>query len=913
MSPAARTLRSTVMVVLSLLVLSAGALPSMAAAPVDVPARHQTSGKSNGGLAEVRFIYHGLAFWPPRQRPRSARVHTPLFSQYSLRTGRDQKASVRFTDGTALHLNVNTDATLTAHNTVVRNGEVAQYLQPGTDHTVQTADVLATAIGTTFDIRVVGATTTLVVLHGALQVSGNGGSVVVKSNHQTIVAGNNPPTPPTQVNAQAVFAWTDQIPTPDLGEDVALDANGGTVVAASSQRSDPRWHVAHIDDGLLTFGWESAPGMTTNQSVRIGFTPSRLYRVFEVIIDPAATGGDPPSMDLKDFQIRVSSSGTAQGDFTTVFTGRCKQQAKLVIFKLPSPVLARYVELVALNNHGSSKGIAVSEFEAVANVAGMAFPSGLAVERSGSIVVADSGNDRILRLTSEGKPLAAWGSKGDKPGQFRTPVGLTLDPKGNIYVADNHNNRVQELSPAGKVVRVIGSFGSGPGQFSLPEDVALDATGDLFVTDFGNSRIEEFSPSGSFLKTIGTPGKGPGELTNPLGIAIDRHGTIYVTDYGNARVQTFSHSGKPLEQWGSIGSGPGEFSQPEGIAVDATGNIYVADTFNNRVQKLSSAGKVLAVSKRSKVKDDTRPSDVTLDARGRVFVAQYGNSHIVRMTVDLKPRQTIGVFGTSPQVLAFPFGVAVDGSGTLYVTDPLNGRVQVRSPNGRVAAVIGHRAFLRNGSAGPTLAPGQFGFPIGIAVGPTGTIYVPDQDLHRIVVLSPTGPLGYIGEDGTPRWIAVDATGDLYILDVHNDVEKLSPQGVLLATLAHAANLNRPQGLAVDSVGNIYVAEGGANRVVRLAPSGAVAAYLGEGAGLNAPQSIAVDYVGNVYVADTGNNRIVKLGQDGRLLAVLGAGVQFDSPTGVAVDQAGNIYVADKFNDRIVKLKPDGTVAAIWN
>jgi tripartite motif-containing protein 71 len=875
------------------------------------PAAHAAA--SDGHLGEVRYIYHGLAFWAPKQKPRSAHLHTHLFSQYSVRTGANQKASVGFIDGTVLHLNNNTDATLTAHNTYVRSGEVAQYLQPGTDHTVQTGDAVATAIGTTFDIRVAGTTTTLVVLHGALQVSGNGGAVVVKSDHETVVAGTNPPTPPTKVNARAVFAWTDQIPTPDLGEDVALDANGGAVVAASSQRHEARWHATHIDDGLLSFGWESAQGKTRNQTVRIAFTPRRLYRIFEVIIDPAATGGDPASMDLKDFQIRVSSTGTASADFTTVYTGRCKQQAKLFIFKLPTPVLARYVELVALDNHGSSRGIAVAEFESVANVAGMAFPSGLVVDKSGDIIVADTGNDRILKLDPEGKPLASWGTKGDAPGRFRTPIGLTLDAKGDIYVADNHNNRVQELSPQGTVVRVIGSYGSGPGQFNLPEAVALDAKGDLYVTDFGNNRIEEFSPGGAYLRSIGTQGTGPGQLNNPLGLALDTQGNIYVSDYGNARIQKFSPSGTSLALWGTIGSAPGQFSQPEGIAVDASGNVYVADTFNNRVQKFSPAGTLLAVSKRTKTKDDTRPSAIAVDARGRIFVSQYGNSHIVRMSADLKPQATVGVFGTSPQLLAFPIGVAVDGSGQVYVTDPLNGRVQIRTPAGRVGAVIGHRAFLTNGSAGPSLAPGQFGFPIGIAVAPNGTIYVPDQDLHRIVVLSPTGPLGYIGEDGTPRWIAVDSAGDLYILDAHNDVEKLSPKGVLLATLGASANLNRPQGLAVDAAGNIYVAEGGAARIVRLTPSGAVSGYLGEDAGLNGPQSIAVDTAGNVYVADTGNNRIVKLAPDGRLLAVLGSSVQFDDPTGVAVDAAGNVYVADRFNDRVVKLAPDGSVAAIWN
>ena len=881
-----------------------------------VPYAQQRAAASNSRLGDVRWIYRGLAFWPPRQSPHAAKIHTPLFTNYSLRTRSNEKASIRFVDGTALHVNSNTDAVLTSHLTYVRSGEVAEYLQPGTEHHVQTNSADASAIGTTFDVRTSGRTTTLVVLHGALQVKGAGGAVLVKSNEETIVTGSSPPTPPTHVDAQAVFAWTDQIPTPDLGEDVALDANGGAIVGLSSQRKAERWHADHVDDGLLSLGWESAQGKVRNQFLALGFSPSRLYRIFEVILDPAATGGDPSSMDLKKFQIRVSSTGFAPSDFTTVFTGRCRRRAGLQIFKLPTPVLAKYVELVALSNYGSSRGMAVAEFEAVANVAGMAFPSGLAVGKGGNIFVADTGNDRILKLTPEGKPLAAWGSKGSAPGKFNTPVGLALDRKGDIYVVDSHNDRIEELSPKGRTLLQWGGFGAAPGKFSLPYDVALDHKGNVYVTDSGNNRLQKFSPRGKFLAEWGSPGKQPGQFEAPFGIALDIEGNIYVTDYGNARVQKLSPAGAPLRAWGQIGTRPGDFSQPEAIAVDRSGNVYVADTFNNRVQKFSGSGRVLAVSRPTRTRDDIRPAGITIDSRGRVFVSQYGNSHIVRMSAKLRPQRTIGVFGTTPQLLAFPIGVAVDNSGTVYATDPLNGRIQLRSPRGSVTAVYGHRALLAKGAR---LRPGEFGYPIGIALSSTGLIYVPDQDLHRIVVLSASGPLGFIGTDGTARWIAVDSFGDLYILDMHNFIEKISPQGHLLATLATKANLNRPQGLAVDSQGSVYVADSGNDArnipasIVHLSATGSGTSTLGRAAGLNAPQGIAVDGAGNVYVADTGNNRIVKLSPGGDLLAVLGQGVRFNVPTGIAVDKSGNVYVADKYNDRLVKLLPDGSLAAIWS
>ena len=219
-------------------------------------------------LARVHYIYRGLAVQPPQRSRARGRIGDPLFDRYFLQTTANQKASIRFQDGTFLHMNQQTDAVLrTPHLTVVERGEIAEYLAPGTDHRVQTATAVAGAIGTTYDVRVNGGTAIFVVLHGALQVANQSGAVVVKSNQQTTVTAHNAPAPPSPVDARAVFAWTNGIPAPDLGEDVALDANGGVVVGSSSQRegNGDRGHAQHINDGLLTEGWQTATGAVSNQ------------------------------------------------------------------------------------------------------------------------------------------------------------------------------------------------------------------------------------------------------------------------------------------------------------------------------------------------------------------------------------------------------------------------------------------------------------------------------------------------------------------------------------------------------------------------------------------------------------------------------------------------------------------------
>ena len=874
-----------------------------------------------GQLANVRYIYRGLMFRPPRQSQRAAWLHAPLFDQYLLHTGHNQKASIQFRDSTTLHLNQRTDAVISSHVVHVRRGEVAEYLAPGTDHKIQTATAIAGAIGTTYDMRTDGVTTTFIVLHGALEVTGSGGrSVVVKSNHETVIAPNKAPSPPSPVDAQAAFAWTDQIPTPDLGEDVGLDANGGRVIKASSQRRDPRWHAEHINDGLLSLGWETAAGRVANQSVIIGFSPRRLYRIFEVIIDPSATGGDPASMSLKNFQIRVSSTGSAAEDFSTVYTGRCRQGEALQIFKLPVPVLARYVQLVALNNYGSPKGIAVAELEAVANVAGLSYPSSSAVDKQGNIYVADTGNDRIVKLSPQGTPLASWGTEGGGPGQFRTPFGLTLDQKGNIYVVDTKNSRIQKLSPSGKPLAQWGTYGSGPGEFSGPQRIALDREGNMYVTDFNNNRIQKLSPRGRPLAQWGTLGTEPGQFNGPYGIALDKQGNVYVSDYANVRIQKLSPQGRPLAVWGTsgeAGSRAGQFTRPEGMAVDAQGNVYVADAGNHRIQKLSPQGRPLAVGPSVKRANYITPSDVSLDTHGNVYAADYANAHILKLSSTLRLRRQFAVFGTNPQLMANPIGVAADSKGNVYVTDSQHGRIQKRSPRGRVLAAFGKRAFLESEKPGSTILAGgqlgQFALPVGVAISPQGIIYAADQRLRQIQVLSDRGPITVVRTpDSGPRWLALDRQGNLYVTDWGTVIQKRSASGKLLATLGEGAGLDRPEGITLDVQGNIYVVDPGNRRVVKLSPGGQLLASLGTGLGMKQPKGIAVDSKGTIYVVDTENDRILKLAPSGELMGTLDTAWLFNRPQGVAIDGQDNVYVADSGNARIVKLSPGGVLLAAW-
>jgi tripartite motif-containing protein 71 len=912
-SPHARSLCRTI----ALLSLVGGLLPAGAAVAQGSHASVSSS------LARVRFIERGLGVQPPRAAMHHGKLHDPLFTQYSLRTQRSQKASIGFHDGTVIHLNENTDAILTSpHTTVVHAGEIAEYLAPGSDHHVQTATAVASAIGTTYDVRIVAGQSIFVVLHGALQVQNRRGTVLVTTNHQTTVRQGTPPTPPSPVDARAVFAWTDGIPTPDLGEDVSLDANGGRIIASSSQRSGTVGAVEHIHDGLLSQGWQSAPGTVSRQSVTVGFLGGASYRVGSVIIDPAATDGAPASEDLKRFAIRVSTTDTAASSFTTVLTGTCKQQARLQQFPFPVPVRARYVQLVVQSNYGDPSRVAVAEWEVAATESLFALPEGVATDTHGAIYVADTRANRIDKLSSTGKLLAHWGKQGVALGQFNRPSALAVDAAGNIYVADSGNNRVEKLSSTGKPILAWGSLGLGNDELANPKGIAIDGSGAIWVADsFG--RVREFSPSGSFVKMLVVD---PSIAFNPLaGLAIDPNGNLFTSEQDTNQVVELKPDGTTVHTFGG-GAGPGALSYPQGLAVDGAGGLYVADFDHDRIVRFdTNSGAVTSWGQIGyRPGDFIGPVGVAVN-HGMVYVADTLTSRIQRFTTSGKSRGVWGKNGTVANALGQPVGVAVDSHGTVYIVDSAYGRVQLRSSDGHLQALLGHEGIkhLEKGTA-----LGQFYIPRGIAVDSQGAIYVADTGNGRVQILAPRGPIGAFGAIGSGPGkfaylddVAVDAHGDIYTTDRGGStVQKFSNDGAYLGQLGVDANghgiFRAPSGLAIDSTGAIYVADTGNGRLVKLSPSGTVLWTRGNAQGdhlVFAPQGVAVDTHDNVYVATGAGGVVQKLSPAGTVLQEYILPSPLNFATRVAVGPDGRVYVTNDQYPQVVVFAPTGELLDVWS
>jgi F5/8 type C domain/FecR protein len=358
-----------------LLLASSAAVLSAAIPRVGSPSWTQAASGApscSNSLAQVRFIHIGLRVAPPKRGYVKARVRQNLASKYALRTLKRQKASLCFRDGSILDVNQRTDAVLTdAAHTVVRRGEVNEHVMPGSSHAVQTAEAVASAIGTQFDVLRRPAVSTFVVVEGAILVQSKQGSVIVKTGQETTVRRGRAPTTPTPVDAQSVTAWASSIPPPavPVPENISLDANGGGVVSSSSKNPSPNKSgpasndPAYLEDGNLNTSWETDTG-TTSGWVKISFANGAGYSLTAGMLDCAAAGGDQ-TRDLKDFQILVSASDTANGSFVKVLQGTCLQGNRVQRFDFPAPVTARYLELVATSNYGSAVATDVAELMAV--------------------------------------------------------------------------------------------------------------------------------------------------------------------------------------------------------------------------------------------------------------------------------------------------------------------------------------------------------------------------------------------------------------------------------------------------------------------------------------------------------------------------------------------------------------------
>ncbi len=376
-------------------------------------------------------------------------------------------------------------------------------------------------------------------------------------------------------------------------------------------------------------------------------------------------------------------------------------------------------------------------------------PDGAVVPVDGSVAAGAPGTPTGIAaaaLPGVGAVTTLAGSSpgfADGPGPaglFRTPWGIVVDPSGNVFVADDSNWRIRKVSAAGDVTTIAGSGNRGyvdsnkgaDAQFWQLRGMGRDSTGNLFIGDGDNlvRRVASATGVTGTLAGSGAPGglggyadgAGPAARFNgPHGIAVDAAGTVYVADQSNNRIRKVSPAGV-VTTWvgsGAAGSADGtgtnaSFTGPAGIAVDGTGTAYVADTGACKIRVVSAAGVVTTLA----------GSGVATFADGTGASASFN----------------------------YPWGVAVDSFGNVYVADSSNNRIRRVTPGGEVTTVAGSGAQAWTDGTGTAA---NFAHPYGIAVGADGTIYVADTANRRIRKITAVGSPGEL----QVKWTAPASTG----------------------------------------------------------------------------------------------------------------------------------------------------------
>jgi DNA-binding beta-propeller fold protein YncE len=464
-------------------------------------------------------------------------------------------------------------------------------------------------------------------------------------------------------------------------------------------------------------------------------------------------------------------------------------------------------------------------------------PPGGGIAVSGAYVyVADSGNNRIERFNLQGGEATAWGTRGNEPGQFSYPRALAAN-ENEVIVSDDDNHRLQKFSTEGAFEAETGSQGDGPGQFGFPYGVALDAAGDVYVADDSNDRIVKLTPQLAFAGAWGGAGGKPGQLEFPRALASDPAGDTYVADTANDRIEVFDPNGDYLRTLGVSARGPGQLTAPRGLAIDPSGRLLVSDTVDDRIEAFAPGSDayteqwtlpagVPSAAGASTATSFASPAGIAVDPLGSVYVADEGHARVVRLWGE---GTFLGELGGPADLggaaLAGADALAVGGQpDQTYVADAAHNRLLVYSSAGTLLAKWG--AGEGDGAAGD--GPGAFDHPDGVALAPSGEVYVADTNNNRVVELSPGG--GFIAAWGSkgsadgrfdaPTSLAVNAVGDVYVLDSENNrVQEFDASGHFLAKWGlrgtSPGELSQPRAIAVGCEGDVYVADTNNNRVQR--------------------------------------------------------------------------------------------------
>ncbi|MFY9561809.1 MAG: beta-propeller fold lactonase family protein [Terriglobales bacterium] len=543
----------------------------------------------------------------------------------------------------------------------------------------------------------------------------------------------------------------------------------------------------------------------------------------------------------------------------------------------------------------------------------------------------------------------AGGYVGDKglatSAALGAPYSSILDSAGNLYISDIFLNRIRKVDATGTITTYAGNgicgfngdnISATKALVCATNGLALDSSGNLIVADGGNSRIRKIDHSTHKITTIAGNGvfgySGDGgsalnaEIGQPFQITYDAAGNLYFDQVGNCVVRKVDTSGIIMTVAGNgicgyTGDGgpatSAELNLPRGVALDASGNLYVGDTDNCVVRKVNTGGTITTFAGNGSCgfSGDGGPAKsaaigrpTTLTVRSNVLYISNAGRQRVR-SVDLSTNiintyagSFYGYDGDGHSLAATEFVgpkfSLFDSSGNPIFNDAFNGRVR-KATGGIVSTIAG--GFINDGQKATSAA---FELAEALAIDKSGNLYIADQTGNRvrkvsggiINTIAGNGISGYSGDGGPgnspntelnePQGVAVDSTGNVFIADTFNGVVRKVDTTGTITTFAANSNFNDLLQMATDGSNNVYVADDGACVIWKMTPGGVVSiaagvlntcGYNGDGisataAQLNASRSVSFDSNGNMLIADFGNNRVREVNTSGVISTIAGNG-----------------------------------------
>ena len=486
-------------------------------------------------------------------------------------------------------------------------------------------------------------------------------------------------------------------------------------------------------------------------------------------------------------------------------------------------------------------------------------PCGLAFDSAANLYIVDAFNHNIREVAAKTGIIntvvgtGGFGATGDGgpaiAATLGSPFDIAIDAQGDLFIVDGYNNSVREVTPG-----------------TIPT-----------ITRFAGSSVGYSGDGGPATSA---------QLSNPAGVAVDSSGAVYIADTVNQRIRVVKagiiseFAGADHDQGDGGKALDAILFFPDRMAWDSAGNLYIADTNNNRIRKVTPAGSIdtIAGNGSSVVSGDGGPATsagidgpaaVAVDSSGNLFIATenqirevdiHGNINTVVNTTNAAGFSGDGAAATAA-LLNNPVGLAFDSGGNLYIADSFNHRIRKVS-GGNITTIAGSGPVCLNpcnngsftGDGGPATSA-TMSYPWDVAFDSSGNLLIADSNNNRIRLVDADGNINTVAGSGTNSGYSGD----------------LGP--------ATSALLDAPTGVAADSSGNFYIADD-SNNVVRLVDALGVISTIagtntsgfsgdggpGDSAELDDPYGVAIDTSGNIWLADRTNNRIRKLTPSGPLV-----------------------------------------------